>query len=94
VIGAHVLFCESLDNPIKKENSPLSTIAKREKYTNIVTSYDLFYFMGNLSRKSIWDTRIEFFLVEAARAQTPPVLRFSIKIRLQICRDLGIRGQN
>jgi hypothetical protein len=52
---------------------------KREKYTNIVTSQnDLFYFMGNLTRKPIWDRRIEFFLVEAARAQTFPVLRFLI----------------
>jgi hypothetical protein len=60
VIGAHVLFCESLDNPLKKENPPL------EKYKNIVTSQnDLFYLMGNLTSMSIWDRRIEFFLMEA-----------------------------
>jgi hypothetical protein len=44
VIGAHVLFFESLDNPLKKENPPFQ---KREKHTNIVTSQNyLFYLMG------------------------------------------------
>jgi hypothetical protein len=52
---------------------------KEKKYTNIVTSQtDLFYLMGTLIRKPIWDRRIEFFLVEAARAQTPLVLLFLI----------------
>jgi hypothetical protein len=74
VIGAHVLFWESLDNPSKKENPPFKR--KVHKYCDVTK--DLFYSMGNLTTKSIWDRRIEFFLVEAARAQTPPVLRFLI----------------
>jgi hypothetical protein len=37
---------------------------KEKSNTNIVTSQnDLFYLMGNLTRKPIWDRRIEFFLV-------------------------------
>jgi hypothetical protein len=33
VIGAHVFFCESLDNPLKKKNSPFQ---KKEKSTQIL----------------------------------------------------------
>jgi hypothetical protein len=49
----------------KKKRTHLSK--KRKKYTYIVTS-----------QNDLFSWRIEFFLVEAVRAQTPPVLRFLI----------------
>jgi len=35
VIGAHVLFCESLDNPLKEENPPFQKKRKVHKYCDV-----------------------------------------------------------
>jgi hypothetical protein len=36
VIRAHVLFCESLDNPLKKENPPFQKKRKAHKYCDVM----------------------------------------------------------